>query len=345
MNDAKVDFIVIGPHFFNYAYSTVNAIRRMGYSVKFFEKKPFYSSCTYFQRKLFKMGFGSLERAWDEKWNSELIHFVHESANSNTKLLFLSGGVSADSLIHLNSYRKILVLWDSMRRYPLNHQQRVQLYDKVYAFEHEDLLYAKSTFGIKNIEYLPVGYDDTIYFPDLKQQRDIDISFVGTVTNKRFNVLESIAKYAHINHWKLAVYGQWYNHKWPWKTWKFKRKHPELFEFLNNYNIPPEKTADIYRRSKIVLNVNTSVHKSISPRTFEILATRSFQLMNEGQFSNGTINLDKDLVLYNSLDDLIAKIQYYLSHEEERIRIAEKGYWDCQKFSLPILLKKVIEDT
>lgn len=92
MNDAKVDFIVIGPHFFNYAYSTVNAIRRMGYSVKFFEKKPFYSSCTYFQRKLFKMGFGSLERAWDEKWNSELIHFVHESANSNTKLLFLSGG-------------------------------------------------------------------------------------------------------------------------------------------------------------------------------------------------------------------------------------------------------------
>lgn len=123
-----------------------------------------------------------------------------------------------------------------------------------------------------------------------------------------------------------------------------QKNHPDLFSCLNNYNIPPEKTADVYRRSKIVLNINKSIHKSISPRTFEILATNSFQLMNSGQESNNTLNLMKDLVLFKTEDDLIAKINYYLSHENERKEIAQNGFIDCQHFSLSNILSKVLAD-
>lgn len=70
----------------------------------------------------------------------------------------------AEVLMLLTEYDKILVLWDSIRRSSLDQQQRVQMYDKVYAFEYNDLAYMQETFGIKNMEYLPVGYDDGIIF-------------------------------------------------------------------------------------------------------------------------------------------------------------------------------------
>lgn len=343
MGASKPNFLVIAPNYFNYATSTVKAIRQLGYNVKFFAEKPFYLNCSYLQRKLFKMGFTSIKNAWDKRWNSDLLQFIHENADKNTKLMFLTGGAPAEVLMLLTEYDKILVLWDSIRRSSLDQQQRVQMYDKVYAFEYNDLAYMQETFGIKNMEYLPVGYDDGIYFPDDRQQKDIDVSFVGTYTEERFSLFEEIAQCAYRNHWKLAIYGQWVNLKWPWMKWKFKKNHPVLFRSLNNYNILPEKTAMIYRRSKIVLNINNTVHKSISPRTFEILATGAFQLMNKGQESHGTIDLEKDLVLYDSVGDLAEKINYYLSCEKERMTIAERGYRDCQRFSLTNLLRRVVD--
>ena len=44
----------------------------------------------------------------------------------------------------------------------------------------------------------------------------------------------------------------------------FRKKYPYLSRYLVNHNIDPIKTADIYQRSKIVLNINNDVHKSIS---------------------------------------------------------------------------------
>ena len=34
----------------------------------------------------------------------------------------------------------------------------------------------------------------------------------------------------------------------------------------------------------------------------------------------------EDIVLYDSIPDLLVKIEYYLEHEEERIQIAKNGY-------------------
>lgn len=66
--------------------------------------------------------------------------------------------------------------------------------------------------------------------------------------------------------------------------------------------------------------------------------------MNRGQDSHGTIDLEKDLALYDSPADLEEKIGYYLSHEEERSKIAERGYMDCQGFSLVGLLQRAVDE-
>lgn len=349
MDNRKTNFIVIGPNYYNYSFSTVRCLRNMGYSVNFFEEKAFYENCSYFKRKLYKLGIDALKERWNKEWNQELINFIRLNATTKTKLIFLSGGViTSNTLLQLQDYDKVLILWDSIKRATVDFLERLRLYNKVYFFEYDDLDYIKKHFNIINATYLPVGYDENIYFPRSSlldiSNKDIDISFVGAVTAERFHLLEKVAYYANQTGKKLIIYGKWFNDRWPWMTWKFKKNHPDLFSCLNNYNIPPEKTADVYRRSKIVLNINKSIHKSISPRTFEILATNSFQLMNSGQESNNTLNLMKDLVLFKTEDDLIAKINYYLSHENERKEIAQNGFIDCQHFSLSNILSKVLAD-
>lgn len=67
--------------------------------------------------------------------------------------------------------------------------------------------------------------------------------------------------------------------------------------------------------------------------------------MNKGQESHGTIDFEKDLVLYDSVGDLEEKINYYLSYEKERMIIAKRGYRDCQRFSLTNLLRRVVDES
>lgn len=83
----------------------------------------------------------------------------------------------------------------------------------------------------------------------------------------------------------------------------------------------------IYRNSKINLNLTLrSIRTGIPLRVWDILASGGFCLTNYQPellmyFENG-----KDLVIFESIDDLKKKIAYYLSHEDERKAIAENGY-------------------
>lgn len=79
-----------------------------------------------------------------------------------------------------------------------------------------------------------------------------------------------------------------------------------------------------FAESKVVFNI--SMVDDINMRTFEAMATGSFLITNwiptiEELFEDG-----KHLVLYRSLDELIDKVRYYVSHETEREKIAQAGY-------------------
>ena len=234
------------------------------------------------------------------------------------------------------------MMWDSVRRYDMAFQQRMRRYQHVFAFEYTDIEYAAQTFHIE-MTYLPLGYDPLIYYPK-EVERDIDVSFIGTPMPHRVEILERVAAYMSNMGGRMYVGGRWYDDRYPWKVRSYRRKHPHLFPVLMNQALSPEEVAQIYRRSKIVLNINNNVHRSVSPRTFEILATQTFQLMNRGQQSNGTLDFDRDLVQYEDVDDLIRKIDYYLQHEEEREQIAEHGAQTASRFSMNELVKKLVEN-
>lgn len=83
----------------------------------------------------------------------------------------------------------------------------------------------------------------------------------------------------------------------------------------------------VFRESKINLNISLrSIQAGVPLRVYDILGAGGFLLTNYqmDMIENGFV-LGEDFVVYESKEDLVSKVEYYLKHEEERIQIAENG--------------------
>lgn len=113
--------------------------------------------------------------------------------------------------------------------------------------------------------------------------------------------------------------------------------HFDLFTPNGNFvmdNLTNHGTVDYYqqmplvfKQSKINLNMSLrSILSGIPLRAFDILGSGGFLLSNfQADFLDYFIP-QEDFVYYESKDDLINKINYYLTHEDERAAIAANGY-------------------
>lgn len=100
---------------------------------------------------------------------------------------------------------------------------------------------------------------------------------------------------------------------------------------------------EIFYTSKINLNITLrSITTGIPLRIIDILGANGFLLTNYQQelaeyFTNGV-----DLVWYESREDLMDKINYYLNHDTERIHIADNGHKKAEElFTYEKLLPKI----
>lgn len=83
----------------------------------------------------------------------------------------------------------------------------------------------------------------------------------------------------------------------------------------------------IFHRSKINLNITIrSIREGLSQRIWDVLGCKGFLLTNyQGELSD-YFEIGKDLDCYESPEECLQKIQYYLSHEDLRREIADNGY-------------------
>lgn len=95
----------------------------------------------------------------------------------------------------------------------------------------------------------------------------------------------------------------------------------------NHGFVGPDKIAPfVYDKAKINLNITLrSIHSGIPLRAFEILGSGGFLLSNyQADFADCYID-GEDFVAYADKEDMLNKIEYYLSHEKERQEIAANG--------------------
>jgi len=101
----------------------------------------------------------------------------------------------------------------------------------------------------------------------------------------------------------------------------------------------------VFRESKINLNISLrSITSGIPLRAVDIMGAGGFLLSNyQPELAEYFID-GEDMVLFESCEDMLEKIAYYLEHEEERKQIAYSGWKKVQElYSYEHKLKQIFE--
>lgn len=271
----------------------------------------------------------------------------HEYAGQRKKLMQLISGEQVDTLLILNHLNRVddffineeivrsvsCYVWfvDSLETEKIQ-DSCLNKYTKIFSFEPKDILYGKTAYHL-DIQYLPLTAGKSIFCSKMQypKERIYDISFVGLAagSEKRLSILNAVAEYCSTHHRTMAVYGHyWHNSHFFQRmigSLRFKAKYPKLWPFIVNERVGPEKCAEIYRTSKINLNIHVPYHTGFNCRTFEILGNGNFELCDRQNTELIPFESGKHLAFYHTIEDLLEKIDYYLLHDEEREAIARCG--------------------
>lgn len=102
---------------------------------------------------------------------------------------------------------------------------------------------------------------------------------------------------------------------------------------------------NVYNHSKINLNISLrSIHQGIPLRCMDIMGAGGFLISNfQPELSENFIP-EEEFVYYDSEEDMMEKMQYYLYHEHQRQEIAENGWKKIQThYSYPTQFEKILK--
>lgn len=198
-------------------------------------------------------------------------------------------------------------------------------YDYVFTLELSCVTFYKS-LGCTNVHYLPFAANPAVFLPKRVQSNyHSDICFIGTGFWNRIKIIDEIADYLIDK--KVVISGWWWDRLGQYKK---LAQHIRLGEWMS-----AEETASYYNGAKIVINlhrdsddptINFNSHHlpaySLNPRTFEIAGCGTLQLTDLRQELAHFYKPDYEIATFANAADLIAQLDYYLHHEEEREEIA-----------------------
>ena len=160
--------------------------------------------------------------------------------------------------------------------------------------------------GIRN-SFLPLFYDQSVYFPINIPEKEHDIFFIGALKS-RIKYLNNLAKNIDKLHPGLRI--RYYGQLSPIFILLNKNRYPAFFRHHINSSLSHIEINQMYNSSEICLNIQPAQATSaLNIRTFEICGSGSLQFTDgnydllSSLFSPGT-----DLIYFSDLKDLVALI-------------------------------------
>ncbi|MEW6162048.1 MAG: glycosyltransferase [Nitrospirota bacterium] len=169
--------------------------------------------------------------------------------------------------------------------------------------------------NIKNVFYLPVGCYPPVHRKLMNEDNRYDVCFAGDWHHVREEILSSLAQ-----DFDVSIFG-------PWKKKINKNSHLTKNVVRDGF-FSPEEMVNIFNQSKIILNIHTWLGKwdyGINPRIFEANGCGAFQVSDYKEEIPELYEPEREIVLYKNTGELREKISFFLTHDKERIDIAEKG--------------------
>lgn len=216
----------------------------------------------------------------------------------------------------------IVIFWfvEDYRRFPY-WDEVIQYVDYFFRIQNAEFTDKIKIYPNTISEYIPMACQPDIHkalatseIPDIYKS---DISFMGAAFNNRVNF------FRELSHYNLKLWGT---------GWEI---YDELSSncMLEGKRIDIEESVKIFNGTKININLHSSMEDTIfdqygdfiNPRTFEICACGGFQLVDDRLCLREIFTPDYNIVTFSSLEEAKDKIDYYLSHDNERELIAKRG--------------------
>jgi len=192
-----------------------------------------------------------------------------------------------------------------------------------------------------NCKWVPVGVNNSIYSYNSSVIKSYDLSFIGTFFKTRVQLFEEcLPLFKTLNtyfagHWVGAndmnetddVFGEQFGSHWDSPVREMvgnrinKTTYPESVNIILNHS----KITPNPHRDKEWLGNSTYEANNFSPRVFEAAACGCFQLVSNNRRKVIRHFFEEDeIVLYDSPQNFIEQVKYFLGHPDEREKIAHK---------------------
>jgi spore maturation protein CgeB len=230
----------------------------------------------------------------------------------------------------------------------------ITAYDRDFAYLHayDHILYHSPAYsrdmgmaeklcycGAKRADLWTFGLFDAMHNGSLSEDelmakdRPIDVIYIGMPHLGKMPVFAKIQK--HLGS-KLKMIGFPFKHSF---YYNLKYGFP-------GFNQRPIRTCgeyvSNYQSTKIGINIhNRGKYTTGNYRMFELPANGVMQISDGDEYLDTYFTVGKEIESYASIDELIDKIDYYLTHDVEREKIARAGYRRVkQEYTIGALLQK-----
>ena len=175
--------------------------------------------------------------------------------------------------------------------------------------------------GCPRVLFVPFGYEPAIHRPaqPLSMQEELryrsDVAFIGGADNDRRIFFEALVD--AIPDVDLHLYGGYWN------------RHPRLRKYHRGFASERDYRLIIGSTKIAPCLVRRSNRDGHVMRTFEVPACGGFMLHERTPELLEFYDEGKEVACFTSVEELVSKVRYYLTHEEERQAIARAGYLRC----------------
>lgn len=223
----------------------------------------------------------------EEEFDISLVLRGEIDYNPNNSNINIMWNISHPELISIEEYEKYDYVFISSKKYADKIKNKVNT----------------------NVNALLQCTDPDLFFPEKDDNISDEILFVGVTRGVYRAIIKDILKTNH----DVSIYGM------GWEEFIDEKN-------VKGYFISNDKLHKYYSSCKILLNDHWEkmrVEDFPSNRLFDALACGTFVISDK--IPSADTLFEGCIVTYDNADDLEKKINYYLTHEDERIKKAKKG--------------------
>jgi spore maturation protein CgeB len=237
---------------------------------------------------------------------------INEVRRNQASILFVSKGelISKECVEEIKKMGAITINWFSdLFEYVPYMKKIFPSYDFVFTHDRDRFNSYKKTM---NLFYLPYGAPITKKPNYLK--RPYNIVFIGHLSPEREEMILSLQEFEPVI--------------WGYDSWSTSKvKH-----FYQGKSLLPDEVLEVLHKTKIAINVHQVPYKdgtTLNVRAFEATSSGAMLLTDQRRDLPRLFRItgpEKEVVMYKNFKELKKLVSYYLTHDEERINIAKRGF-------------------